>query len=166
LGKPTTPSARAARVWQRLTEWYGVRLAESYGATIPADWAEVVNDVDNDTVKRGLAIIRARYVQHPPTLPQFDQAMRPLGNMQKLGPSPSERLCAHIMKQHGDKLTLRQRARPWTYIGTPAGEISGVVIDADGTAPGYRVMLADIDGGQQDWFDATIKHKGIANADT
>lgn len=138
-------SARAERAWQRLTDWYGARLAESYGKVMPADWAKVIDATDNDTVKRGLSLIRSRYVQHPPTLPQFDQAMRPPEGTTTSGPNPAERLCAHVMRHYGGRLTEKQTRGPWTYIGTPGGEISGVVIDGDVDHAGYRVMLADLE---------------------
>lgn len=58
--------------------------------------------------------------------------------------NPAELLCSQVMRMYGPRLTPEQLRRPWTYIGTPGGEISGVVIDADGTAPGFRVMLVDL----------------------
>ena len=145
------PSARAKRLWQRLIEWYGTRIIEQYGAQPPDDWCQVIDEADNDTVKRGLSVIRSRYVQHPPTYPQFEQAFRP-GVTAPTGPGPADRLCAHIMRTFGARLTAKQVRGPWTYIGTPAGEISGVVIDADGVSAGYRVMLADIEA--PTWLDA------------
>ena len=148
-------SARAKRVWQRLTEWYGARMAEQYGDQPPADWCEIVDEIDNTAVKRGLSIIRSRYIQHPPTLPQFEQAMRPARTV-STGPGPGDRLCEYIMRSFGVRLTQRQITMPWTYIGSPEGEISGVVIDADGASPGYRVMLADI--GAPDFLTAQLEH--------
>jgi len=143
LAKPRDISGRAARCWQRLTEWYGVRLAESYGTVMPKDWAEVVDRTDNDTVLRGLSIVRHRYLQHPPTLPQFEQAMEPPATL-ATGPNPAEQLCAYVMRTLGPRLTRTQLQSAWTYIGSVRGEISGVVVPADGDAPGYRVTLEDV----------------------
>jgi hypothetical protein len=142
--KPQT-SPRSKRVWKRLIEWYGTRIIEQYGEAPPDDWREIIDDIDNTQVKRGLSIIRSRFIQHPPTLPQFDQAMRPSGTEQKTGPNPAERLCAHVMRNYGRRMSAKQIRGPWTYVGRPDGEITGVVIDADGDHAGYRVMLEDLD---------------------
>jgi hypothetical protein len=48
------------------------------------------------------------------------------------------------MRLYGRRLTPKQIRDPWTYIGTPNGEISGVVIASDGDRPGFRVMLVDL----------------------
>lgn len=58
--------------------------------------------------------------------------------------NPAERLCDFIICEYGRRLTVKQLRGPWTYIGTENGEISGVVIAADGASTGYRVMLADM----------------------
>jgi hypothetical protein len=73
--------------------------------------------------------------------------------------NPAEKLCAFVIREYGRRLTPTQLRWPWTYIGTYNGEISGVVIDADGTSSGYRVMLADMglasfsDGAEQPELD-------------
>lgn len=156
-------SKRAERCWQRLTEWYGVRLTESYGVLMPPDWCEIVDRVDNPTIVRGLITIRTKYVAHPPTLPQFEQAMAPVKSATgKHEPNISELLCEYVMKIYGNRLTAKQLRGPWHYIGkkfaaqdhtgkTVEGhgiEITGVVIDADGDAPGYRVMVEDMQAEQ------------------
>lgn len=57
--------------------------------------------------------------------------------------NPAELLSDHVMRLYGRSLTPKQIRGPWTYIGTRNGEISGVVIVADGDSPGRRVMLID-----------------------
>jgi hypothetical protein len=147
-------SKRAKQLWQRLIEWYGTRIVEQYGAAPPADWCCIVDELDNTAVKRGLSIIRARHIQHPPTLPEFDQAMRPKQDSAPQGPNPAERLCAYVLKTYRSNLTAKQIRVPWTYLGNGEG-ITGVVVPADGDRPGYRVMLADIGHPPDpDWFDA------------
>ena len=138
-----TISPRAKRLWERLIQWYGARLVDQYGDAPPPDWCDVVDRIDNDGVKRGLSIIRNRYVQHPPTLPQFEQAMKPDTTF-CTGPNAAARLSAHVMLHYGRRLTTKQISRAWTYIGDSTGGIAGVVIDADGDHCGYRVMLADL----------------------
>jgi hypothetical protein len=58
--------------------------------------------------------------------------------------NPAERLCEHVMRTLGARLTPKQIRMPWTYIGSVGGEITGVIIPADGDAPSYRMMLTDI----------------------
>lgn len=137
----TQISARSKRFWKRLVEWYGVRVTEQYGELPPEDWCELVDESSNEIVKRALSLIRQRYVQYPPTLPQFEQCLAPTRVV--AGPSSADRLCAHVMRTIGTRLTEKQRAVPWTYLGSSDG-IAGVVIPDDGDSPGYRVMLADI----------------------
>lgn len=64
--------------------------------------------------------------------------------------NPAERLCEHVMRIFGARLTATQIRTPWTYIGSPSGEITGVVIPEDGERPGYRVMLGEIGAPQLD----------------
>jgi hypothetical protein len=59
--------------------------------------------------------------------------------------NPAEKLCAYVMREYGRRLTPKQIREPWRYIGTWGGEISGVLIAADGDRTGYRVMLTDIE---------------------
>ena len=99
-------SSRAERLWQRLSEWYGSRITDQYGQTPPPDWCAVVDRSDNDAVKRALSIIRQHYLEHPPTLPQFEKAFAPplIGRVEA-GPTIQERLCEFVMAHHGRKLT-------------------------------------------------------------
>ena len=149
MAKKREISARAKRAWQRLEEWYGARLKESYGPDMPHDWARLVDSTDNDTVKRGLALIRSRYFDHPPTFPQFEQAMRPPVAIAQ-GPSPGDLLCAYVMKNYGSRLSAKQIRESWNYFGTANGEIAGVSIPADGEYPAVRVTLLDVQSGQHE----------------
>lgn len=147
--KPDT-SPRAKRFWLRMIEWYGVRMAEQFGDEPPEDWCRLIDESDNAAVKRALSIIRAQYVQHPPTLPQLDAALRP--PIRVTGPSTADKLCAYVMRTRGHRLTARQIRTPWHYLGTMEGEITGVVIDADGEHPGFRVTVADMAAPDQTAF--------------
>ncbi len=166
MPKITTITPRAKRVWQRLVEWYGTRIIEQYGDAPPEDWRSTIDGADNETIKRGLAIIRSKYLAHPPTLPQFGEAMAP--SKKSKGPreiTVQEKLCAYISRDYADMLTPKQMRGPWTYIGkqfaAPGAdgklienhgvEITGVVIDADGDERGYRVMVADMEAAAIDW---------------
>jgi hypothetical protein len=140
-----TPSPRAKGLWHRLQQWYGSRLAENYGAEPPADWCAVVDALANSEVKAGLAVIRARYVTHPPTLPEFEQAMRPPKNRPAIaGHTNAEQLCSYVAKHHFSRLTPKQQRGPWTYLGAPDGTITGLLIAEDQGSPAIRLMLADI----------------------
>jgi len=163
---PKTISPRAKRLWQRLIEWYGTRIIEQYGDAPPEDWSAVIDGVDNDQVKRGLGIIRSKHAAHPPTFPQFAEAMTPPKVEQ--GPRVTtieERLCKFAAYNYWDMLTAKQRRGPWTYIGkffaatgmdgktheNHGVQTTGVVIDADGDSPGYRIMVNDMTISELDW---------------
>ena len=158
-------SSRAERLWQRLSEWYGSRITDQYGKTPPADWCAVVDRSDNDAVKRALSIIRQHYLEHPPTLPQFEKAFAPplIGRVEA-GPTIQERLCEFVMATHGRKLTQRQIRVPWDYrykrvrwvdnIGRNRDEFAecvGVDVPAGGAEhPGLRVTVEDLER----WHDS------------
>jgi hypothetical protein len=60
--------------------------------------------------------------------------------------NPAERLCQFVMREYGRRLTAKQLRGPWHHVGSYNGEISGVVIPADGEAPAFRVMLVEVEG--------------------
>lgn len=156
-------SARAKRVWQRLCEWYGNRMAESYGPTPPEDWCDVVDRSGNDVVKRALSTIRQNYFDHPPTFPQFEKAFAaPVQAERDSGPSIQERLCAYVMRHHASRLTQRQIRGPSHYTYKRAqwvddqvrgkgqnrdelAECTGVIVAADGESVGLRVTVEDME---------------------
>lgn len=174
-----TVSPRAKRLWQRLIEWYGARITEQFGEVPPEDWCATIDGVDNETVKRGLTIIRTKYMVYPPTLPQFDDAMAPAKTAKGARePTVQERLCAYVARSYGDMLTPKQLAMPWTYIGKRftaqdgggkttedhGFEITGVVIAADGDSQGYRVMVVDMDSAAVDWGHPDPQANSAANS--
>lgn len=151
------PSKRAARVWQRMIEWYGARFTDQYGTLPTEDWCEVVDDASNDTVKLVLSEVRAKHTAHPPTFPEFEQIFaRVRTPTASAGPTNSQRLAAYLIANY--PLTAEQLRKPWQYIGqlfdapdvsgkmvsNHGANITGVIVPADGDAPGYRVMLADL----------------------
>jgi hypothetical protein len=159
-------SARAKRVWQRLAEWYGSRFIEQYGEAPPEDWSATIDRADNETVKRGLAVIRSKHPAHPPTFPEFDQAMAPVRSTGVRTVSVTDQLCAFVMRRYGSRLTPTQVRGPWVYIGHTFDavdltqkltadhgiEFTGVVIAADGEQPGYRITVNDMLADFQDTF--------------
>lgn len=158
--KPGKPSVRAERFWKRLTQWYGARWTDQYGAEAPPDWCELVDRADDSAVRLVLDQIRRQHTTHPPTFPEcealFVAARAPQSTQQ--GPTVQERLCEFVLRRHGARLTREQISRPWTYLGKrfdapdAAGkmrrshgiEITGVIVPADGDSPGLRVMVEDM----------------------
>lgn len=165
MAKSRIISPRSKHLWKRLTEWYGTRILETYGELPPPDWCDVIDSVDNDAVKKGLATIRTKYLTFPPTLPEFEAAVKPpRARSANKVQTVQERLCAYVARNYWDMLTPAQQRGPWTYIGTtsagkaPEGmredwgvEITGVVIAADGDSTGYRVKVEDMVMSAADW---------------
>lgn len=135
-------SPRARRLWDRLGQWYGSRLAEQYGRDPPRDWCDVVDAADNDTVTRVLADIRMKHTAHPPTFPEFHALVTKAKHTREVGPSAIDVLEEHLQRR---QLTFKQ-GRELTYIGH-GGQITGVLVPDDGDTPGFRLMLADLHGG-------------------
>lgn len=151
------PSRRASRVWRRLTQWYGARLAESFGPTCPEDWCDVIDRTDDERLEQALATIRRDHLHHPPTLGEFEAAIpkRQHGEQR----SPASLLAEHAVKTL--PLCPHQLARPWSYFG-PVVEFQarkgrpysvshpvprGVVIPACQACdkPSHRVLLEDVE---------------------
>lgn len=152
------PSARAKRMWDRLQDWYGVRLTEQFGLEPPKDWCDVVDKSDNEQVKRALSVIRADYVNFPPTFMQFEKAFKPAVKPHgQRGPTMAERLSNFVTANY--RLTPKQLRGPWKYLSREFDapdvsgkirerngvEITGVIVPADGESSGYRVMAVDME---------------------
>lgn len=154
-------SIRAKRVWRRLVEWYGTRLIEQFGEEPPADWCTTVDGIDNDAIERGMNLIRGKYALHPPTFPQFAEAMSPVreaatGHVQNI----PERLAEYVAKNYWARLSPRQQRGPWNYFGRHFDapdltgktikdwgiEITGVDIPADGDSPRLCITVAHMNG--------------------
>lgn len=150
-------SARATRFWKRLTEWYGVRMTEAYGDTPPADWCRLVDRSSNADMRRALATIRNKHATHPPTLPEFEAALRPPAPAHRGSnqPTTQERLTAHVAASC--TMTPAQMRSAWTWLfrrvqwtdaqgrhrDEPA-ECVGVEIPTIGEAAGFRVMADEM----------------------
>ena len=156
---------RAQRVWLRLIQAYGSRVAESYGEEMPRPWADAVEDLSDDQIAYGLRKVVRDTPIHPPTLGQFVAACvdMPQAHTDQ-GPSIQSQLCAYVMMTqfpiHRDsKFTpdqMRQSAEPWTYLyrewideNRPkhlqkCAECTGVLIPSAGDLPGFRVTVAEM----------------------
>lgn len=135
-------SPRAKRVWERLMNWYGTRLAEQYGAVPTSDWCSVVDESDNDTVVKVLAQIREKHTTHPPTFPEFELLFRRAKSHAVQGPSLASSLSDYVLRTQ--RLTDTQLRTPWMYTRNVDGNISGVIVQADGAAPAIRITVADM----------------------
>lgn len=144
------PSARANRVWQRMVEWYGARVADQFGKEPPVDWCRAIDRSDDTTVQRALSLIKTRYLDHPPTLPQFEAVMRPAEASGVRRAGEAELLSAYVMRAYGARLTPRQTRGPWDYSRDKAGELCATVA-ADGDSPGVTVSALEMRSGQQEF---------------
>lgn len=150
-------SKRASQLWDRLRQWYGVRLAEQFGDDPPADWRRLVDRSSNEDIKRALAVLRTKHVSHPPTLLEFEHALKPppLAHRDPHSDSVQEQLVKHVVATR--RLTPAQLRGPWTFLyarrqwtdslGRSRNELAdcvGVVIPADGDAPEIRVTCAEM----------------------
>lgn len=161
------PDVRATKLWKRLTQAYGARFTEAFGATPTDPWIEALDDLTDEQIAYGLRITMRESPIHPPTLGQFVQAIAnmPIVRTDK-GPTIQEQLCAYATLKLHDRVvagTMSDKAfsAPWTYVyrewwdaTRPKGsercaECSGVVIDLpNGDRIGWSVMMmqGDADG--------------------
>ena len=155
---------RGKRVWLRLIQVYGSRVAESYGEDIPKPWAEAVEDLTDEQISYGLRNVIKITPVHPPTLGQFVQACvnMPIAQLKPVA-SLQEQLCEYAARHVHDKdgpngMTLGEYSRPWTYVyrewwdaTRPKGfekcaECIGLVIDfGDGRRIGWSVAAMQAD---------------------
>lgn len=164
MRKRSGPSPRALRVWDRLRQWYGARLAEQYGDAPPDDWCESVDCASDEAVRLALRGVREKHVTYPPTLPEFEALLRRGAAASARAHSADLRaqLVEHINRTR--RLSDRQRAQPWNWIvrwfddpkpSDPARkgvEFLGVIVpqcprDPE-QYPAHRVMLAELETAQ------------------
>lgn len=159
-----TKDKRADRVWDRLMQSYGTRVAEMYGLDMPKPWIDAVDDLSDEQIAFGLKAVLRESPIHPPALGQFVQACSNLPVAQiDQGPLIQAQLveygAMHVHDLGGPiGMTLLEYSRPWTYVyrewfdeTRPKGrekcaECIGLVIELDdGRRLGWSVgaMLAD-----------------------
>lgn len=166
---PTTKNKRANRVWDRLIQSYGTRVAEMYGLEMPKPWVDAVDDLSDEQIAYGLKAVLRESPIHPPALGQFVQCCVNMPVAQSTeGPSLQAQLCeyaalklAHLRSKTATPAERLMYSRPWTYCyrewrdeTRPKGreqcaEFVGVVIDlGEGKKIGWSVtqMLADVEG--------------------
>lgn len=157
-------SKRADRVWKRLVESYGSRVAENYGREIPKPWIDAIEDLTDDQIVYGLRKVLRDTPIHPPSLGQFVAACIDMPQVHTdSGPSLQAQLCAYATLNLRTRLHPKQFALPWTYLyrewndeNRPkhlqkCAECSGLLIPQwDEEHPAFRFtvseMLADKEG--------------------
>lgn len=148
-------SRRATRVWKRFATWYGARFLEQFGKEPPEDWRETIDRTDDERLDHALMRIRREYVNHPPTLGQFEAAI-PQKRIDRGGPSIPTQLSNYAVKAFS--LCAHQLRGPWHYFG-PVEEfhhkgrseshptVAGVVIPECSACgnKSHRVKVEDLD---------------------
>lgn len=149
---PPKVSRRASKVWDRLGQWYGSRLADSYGPTPPEDWVTVIDRTDDERLDQALSHVRHQTPIHPPTLGQLEDAIpkRETGNS---GPSKPQRLADLMMRLHGRDMCPHQIRSVWNYFGP----LVTFEIKGDKKAPPQYVTHPDPRGVQAPSCDACGK---------
>lgn len=156
---------RAERVWVRLVQSYGSRVAESYGREMPKPWFEAIADLTDDQVAYGLRKVIRDTPIHPPTVGQFVAACVDMPQpVSDSGPSLQAVLSAYVMLtrypiSRDSKFTadqMRQSSAPWTFLYREwsdqerpkhlqrCAECTGVLVPAAGALPGFRVQVVDM----------------------
>jgi hypothetical protein len=156
---------RSERVWLRLVQAYGSRVADSYGPKMPKPWADAVDDLTDEQIAYGLRKVIRDTPIHPPTLGQFVAACAdmPLAQADQ-GASIQAQLCAYVMltrfpSDKDSKFTqdqVRQSSAPWNYQyrewvddskpkhSQNCAECTGVLVPAAGALSGFRVSVIDM----------------------
>ena len=147
---------RADRVWDRLIQCYGTRVAEAYGADTPKPWMDAIEDLTDEQIAFGLrnVIKITQFVQACVNMPLAQ--LKPVATLQV-------QLCEYAARHVHDKdgpngMTLGEYSRPWTYVyrewwdaTRPKGfekcaECIGLVIDfGDGRRIGWSVAAMQAD---------------------
>lgn len=114
---PRKLSRRASRIWERLGQWYGSRLADAYGPTPPEDWAELIDRTDDERLEDALVSVRRESPVFPPTLGQLEAAIPKRQHASGREPSKAQQIADLMLKKHGREMCVHQLAQPWNYFG-------------------------------------------------
>lgn len=108
---------RADRIWMRLIQAYGSRVADSYGEDMPSSWVDAVEDLADQQIDYGMRKVVRDTPIHPPTLGQFVAACIDMPQVQTdRGPTIQEQLCAYAALMLHSSFDRRQFGLPWTYL--------------------------------------------------
>lgn len=149
------------RIWLRLIQAYGSRVADSYGENMPASWADAVEDFTDQEIDYGIRKCVRDTPIHPPTLGQFIAACADMPQVHTdQGPTIQAQLCAYAALKLFMRLDPKQIAPPWRYLYREwtdetrpkhmqkCAECVGIQIDNGDDSLVYRVdnMRADKEG--------------------
>ena len=136
-------SKRAERAWQRLEQIFSDDLRMAYPSGMTEAMAQVVDRVDDETVKDGLA--RIKLMRRPPSFMEF-QALLSSTPHAPQRPNLMPALVAYATKHLN--LTARQLRDPWTWVyegdprpGSQYFGIRGVRIPADNDEGRAEIIL-------------------------
>lgn len=65
----------SVRFWARMSELYGRKWVEEYGAEVPHTWVELLNKFTPAELKAGISALRMRSSQFVPTQPEVAQVL-------------------------------------------------------------------------------------------
>jgi hypothetical protein len=143
-------SWQVRQVWKRFGGWYGAdALERKFGLAPPDDWVESIDKIERSKLEQIMSDVRAKYPTWMPSLPEFEQLVRQANKpVYHEGPSIEFKLTEFVLRT---KTLTRTQLMPfsWSYLyrgNVRTGEgfqTTGVVIAADGDAPGFRVMAID-----------------------
>jgi hypothetical protein len=115
-------SKRADRVWMRLSQWYGTRWIEAFGPKPTEDWVRAVNGATDEQLLAALSAVRSKHLSHPPTLPEFEAALRdarPKATANRSGDSLVDRLDAAMLR-----VTKAPQDIRWLARKSPEGKLA------------------------------------------
>jgi hypothetical protein len=158
---------RANRIWLKLTECYGARLAENYGKTPPESWTQAIDELTDSQLTFGIRQVSRESPLHPPTLGQFVQACLAMPVAQhKPVATLQEQLCEYVaIKLHArltQGATLWDYSGPWTYLyrewwdeSRPKGfercaECTGVVVECR-NGKSFKFTVAEMQADTEDY---------------
>ena len=147
-----------------MTQWWGSRLVDSYGAECPPDWAFLIDRTEDERLTRAMQTLRRETPVHPPTLGQFEAAIPLKAAAQRKELSVPEILTMEAVKRW--QLCPHQLLARWNHFG-PIREFPplpplrkhpishpdpiGVVIPACDKCgqPSHRLRIEDVEARQQ-----------------
>ena len=156
---------RSERIWLRLIQAYGSRVAESYGEDMPQIWIDAMEHLTDTQIDYGMRKVVRDTPVHPPTLGQFSQACADTPQQKTKGlRTIQEQLTDFVVRTHfpthrDSKFTpdqARQSSLPWTYLyhdwiddsrpkhSQACAECTGVLVPAAGALPGFKVTVSDM----------------------
>lgn len=142
------PSRRAQQLWDRLSDWYGVRFADQFGDQPSPDWCRIVDGSTNEQLVAVMTLVRQRHVTFPPTLPEFCALVKESSSRRTVHTTLVQDELTDFVCKHRQLAPEQMLGRYWTfrYRELPDGSlvVTAVEIAAAGGNVGYRVSVDDM----------------------